>query len=62
MSVKTTVDEEIEKAMENIEIASKHLHKAIDPTTWGYDELDINYLDKLHNSMLKLRKIKEDLS
>jgi hypothetical protein len=61
MSVTTTSDEKIILAKEYINYAYKELLSAIDDNTWGHDEFNDEYLNKIEDAILQLLKLKRML-
>lgn len=61
MGVITTADESVEKARELIAEAYSQLVRALDPQTWGHDDFNTDYVDKLHEVALGLLQIKRKL-
>lgn len=61
MSVLTTADKKREEALEHVDKAYRLLMEVLDPTTWGSDEYNKEYILKMEKALLRLGKIKRDL-
>jgi len=61
MGVVTTADEKRDKAKELIQEAYSLLSQAVDPETWGSKDFSEQYIDKLEDCLVELRKIKRKL-
>jgi len=61
MSVTTTVDENIQTAKDHISSAIKELLNTVDEDTWGHHDMSDEYLETIHDSILKLSLIKRKL-
>jgi len=56
MSVITNADDAIRKAKENLRDAKRQLQIFTDEDTWGYDEYNIEYIEKVRKLIRRLEK------
>jgi len=61
MSVTTTADEHLRDAKDDIKSAVKHLHVVLDPETWGSEEYNKEYRDKMIEIYKQLLDIRDEL-
>jgi len=61
MSVATETDRQIDIAKEKISEAYAALLVVLDERTWGHSDYKKEYLLKIHESLIKLASIKDDL-
>lgn len=61
MSVTTDADRKLEAARENIAQAYDNLRDFLDPDTWGSNEYNDKFKEKVEKTTLKLLKIKSKL-
>lgn len=61
MGFKTTADEKLDKAKENIKDAIENLSEILIHECYGWEEYTSDYQLKLDNAFNALRKIKADL-
>ena len=61
MSVRTTAENKRDEAKEYVEKAYKLLIEATDPETWGSEDWNKGYRNKLEKSISRLRKVKNSL-
>jgi len=61
MSVITTADKKIRKAKELMSEAYRELVRATDEDTWGYNDFEEGYINKVRKVMVKLIKLKKSI-
>ena len=61
MSVITTFDEKRAKAREALNEAIKNLQECTKEDTWGYNDIDPEYVDELVDMVAQLIKMKRKL-
>lgn len=61
MSVTTTADEKITKVKQLLSESYKELLICLDEDTWGYEEFDEEYIDKIQKVAFELIKLKRML-
>lgn len=61
MGVRTTADEEVEKAQTAINDAIQSLSAIVIGECWGHDGYNREYRETLSNTMHSLLKLREDL-
>ena len=61
MSVQTTADDRRDEAKEYIAKAYKCLLEAVDEDTWGSNDYNSEYIEKMEEALVSLRKLKRQL-
>lgn len=61
MSVRTTADEKLDEARENLRSANKALITLLDEDTWGHQDYSEEFLDKVLDAVLIIKKLSRDL-
>lgn len=58
MAVRTTADEKLDEARENINTAYKNILEVLNPDTWGSDNFNDSYIDNLYKVLSSLIELK----
>lgn len=61
MSVTTEMDRKIEKVREHLKDARTELHSALNEDIWGYSDYSSEYIQTLHEMLLKLHEIQNKI-
>ncbi len=61
MGIITKADEKLKDAKEKINEAYKDLLEFLDEETWGHEDYDNDFIDKVHEIALELLKVKRKL-